>query len=214
MKCVAAKLASYQWQLHHEFAHLKAWKILTGTGPTYLWAMTSRSLCGHNFVRHDEKLRIISGQATGRCSLCGGTDLQKCAADGLLKHIQGSSWHGSANDVKFMNFTFLCHPGVVAGLAMTLGITLSIMKSILHDIWRERSISRLQELLRLQAPRGAQVTLLVVMNYVQMFHFPVLNKSYLPLYLGIPVCILMMIITPDWGAGEETPLARNQVTDV
>jgi len=182
MKCVAAKLASYQWQLHHEFAHLRAWRILTGTGPTYLWAMTSQSLCGHSFVRHEEKLRIISGPATGRCSLCGGTDLQKCAADGLLRHIQGSSWHRSGDGVKFMNFTFLCHPGVVAGLALMLAIVVSIME--------RRSLS-----LHVQAPRGLQVLLLIVMNYFQMFPVPVLNITYSQLYLGILVMIIATAAT-------------------
>ena len=178
MKCVAAKLASYQWQLHHEFAHLRAWRILTGTGPTYLWAMTTHALCGHNLggSTFQDKLRIISGEATGRCSLCGGTDMQKCAADGLLKHIQGSSWHGSAKDVSFMNFTFLCHPGVVAGLIMTLAITASIMKSVFGPLIsrsrvpasNRRRLSQLIARFRGEVGRMLQVVLLLIFNYGQL----------------------------------------------
>jgi len=173
MKCVAAKLASYQWQVHHEFARLRAWRILTGTGPTYLWGMTSRSLCGHNFVNHNEKLRIVSGEATGRCSLCGGVDMQKCAANGLLKHIQGSSWHGSAKDVKIINFAFLCHPGVVAGMAITLAISASAANTIF--VWSAQSFQSRGNLAQLTAPRCVQVLVLVVMNYVQLF--PILSAS-------------------------------------
>ena len=195
MKCVAAKLSSYQWQLHHEFARLKAWRILTGTGPTYLWGMTSRSLCGHNLLRHNEKLRIVSGEATGRCSLCGGVDMEKCAANGLLKHIQGSSWHGK--EVKYMNFVFLCHPGVVAGLITALAITASFLGplvstspttlplspeipdsrgsffSLVGDRSRG-SLSQLMARIRLQAPRAVQVIMLVSIGYLQVF--PILTE--------------------------------------
>merc|ERR1712166_1449679 len=103
-------------------------------------------------------------------------------SDGLLRHIQGSSWHRSGDGVKFMNFTFLCYPGVVAGLALMLAIVVSIMA--------RRSLS-----LHVQAPRGLQVLLLIVMNYFQMFPVPVLNITYSQLYLGILVMIIATAAT-------------------
>ena len=182
MKCVAAKLASYQWQVNHVMEPFAAWRILTGTGPAYLWAMTSHSLCGHNFVRHNEKLRIISGEATGRCSLCGGTAMQNCAANGLLKHIQGSSWHESANGVSIktgtsiMNFIVLCHPGVVAGLILALAITSSIMKTVFGPlisrsqvpVSSHRRLSQLMARFRGEADRVMQVVLILMFHYCQL----------------------------------------------
>eukprot|EP00658_Telonema_sp_P-2_P003103 TRINITY_DN11141_c0_g1_i2.p1 TRINITY_DN11141_c0_g1~~TRINITY_DN11141_c0_g1_i2.p1 ORF type:complete len:394 (-),score=70.51 TRINITY_DN11141_c0_g1_i2:459-1640(-) len=109
MQCLAAKLVAYRWQYHHLLIPAKGWKILSGTGPSYVWGMASPYLCGSSFGR-DEEMRLMSSQLSGRCSLCDGS-LEGCGARGVLRHLVGNSWHKSAKDVSLLNFVFLCHPG-------------------------------------------------------------------------------------------------------
>merc|ERR1712195_408067 len=105
-------------------------------------------------------------------------------ANGLLKHIQGSSWHGSANakgvsiktGTSIMNFIVLCHPGVVAGLILALAITSSIMETVFGPlisrsqvpVSSHRRLSQLMARFRGQADRVMQVVLILMFHCCQL----------------------------------------------
>ena len=107
-------------------------QIISATGPTFWWAMAMSGNCGASFYSGTEVMRTVSSNFMGRCSLCQvqcGSwcadchclyfmlqgDVSKCSKVGMLKHLEGSTWHKAGtkvgNDAHFSHWAFLCQPG-------------------------------------------------------------------------------------------------------
>ena len=129
MRCVLAQLPVLRRSVQSEFVHLKGWRILSSTGPTFWWAMAMPGMCGKVFGDNGnaERLRIVSADFMGRCSLCDG-DVSKCTKVGVLKHLVGSSWHGrTTSGVHFL----FCQPAVVWA-------AIAIVARVLQALWKKR----------------------------------------------------------------------------
>eukprot|EP00939_MAST-03C_sp_MAST-3C-sp1_P004385 g4385.t1 len=105
MRCVIAQLGPRQFQSHHVLLPARGWQILSSTGPTFWWAMNTPGVCNDGTT---ETFRTIGSNYMGRCSLCNG-DVSKCAKEGIMRHLVGSSWH--KNDQNALNFLF-CQPSL------------------------------------------------------------------------------------------------------
>ena len=102
MACVIGQLGPRQFQMHHIALPARGWQILSSTGPTFWWAMNSMNMCNDG----TEKIRTVSAEFMGRCSLCAG-DVGECKKNGKFRHLSGSTWH--KKDQGALNFLF-CEP--------------------------------------------------------------------------------------------------------
>eukprot|EP00656_Telonema_subtile_P008664 TRINITY_DN14043_c0_g1_i1.p1 TRINITY_DN14043_c0_g1~~TRINITY_DN14043_c0_g1_i1.p1 ORF type:complete len:390 (-),score=98.06 TRINITY_DN14043_c0_g1_i1:32-1201(-) len=163
LKCVLAQLPVKQHQWHHFLVRFKSWKILSSTGPTFWWSMTSPHVCGRHFGAQ-ERLRTVSANFMGRCSLCKG-DVSKCAKHGLLRHLVGSSWHTA--DASFVQTVFVCQPGVA--WALLYGVLLKLA-SILRFVLLSGSGTLLAKLRRCRKEAERCVLLVLLASALSRFY--------------------------------------------
>ena len=90
-----------------------------------LWGMTADNKCGKYFASGEERLRIVTPDAMGRCSCCK-VDCNK--GSGILNHLVGSSWH--TWDAVLLQQTFLCNPSPQVIWFITM---LRIFRSLKED---------------------------------------------------------------------------------
>jgi len=139
IQCLTENLKYFQDTWYKIFG--PSFKIMTSTGPTFLFAMTAVNRCGVVF-KNDEHLRIIQPSVMGRCSCCKVTCDKSI---GILNHLVGSSWH--TWDAILMQQLFLCNPAPMMVLLITL---FKVIRSLRNDLqaWTSCNYGKLLAYLR------------------------------------------------------------------
>jgi len=164
MKCIIDNLVNLQTSWTHS-AGPASWKIITSTGPTMLYGVTSSTHCGKYFASGEEHLRIIKPDVIGRCSVCK----VNCNPDiGVLKHLVGSSWH--TWDAVLVQQVFVCNPflfGVI--LVLIIKCTL-LLKRHYHLIFRFQGQKRTKLSAWAQSCDGMRTCILIFLSWALWMH--------------------------------------------